>query len=86
MWRGGVHWAADLRYYLDVFPPLALAAAVGAAALRPAARNAVFAALALTAIPLGAVHSVEVARLSHASNAASEQKMPLLKPILAGFE
>jgi hypothetical protein len=72
-WRSGIaQWPADLRYYLDVFPPLALAAAAGVASSSGRARSLLI-VLCVAALPLGALRSVELVKLSHVSNQAADR-------------
>ena len=72
-WRSGGHWLADLRYYLDVFPPLSLAAVAAAAGFPTRARTLLLGLLALAALPGGVVKSLEVAGLARVHHPGAER-------------
>lgn len=58
-WRGGDPYLGDLRYYIDLFPPLVLATVAAAAAFWPPGRSRalVLAAVFVAVVPAGAVET-----------------------------
>ncbi len=85
-WRDAQSWVADMRYYLDLIPPLilALVAFVAAAAPRGRARVAAFAVVLLATVPAGAVQSAKLMALVRRGNLAGAQIGSILRATIPG--